>query len=99
MNPGQRADPALHRLNVGGDILGPRQTNNRLRQRQRILGAVVDFPCEQILTLLGALALGDVNRYAADADDPAALVDGRRRRPDAPAHLAVRSNDSKFGLV
>ena len=91
MHPRQRIDPAFDRLDVGLDVVAARQPHDGLRQRQRILGAVIDFARQQVLAFLGMLALGDVDGDAADAHDAAALVDGGRRRADAPADLAVRA--------
>ena len=84
---------------IGLDGFAARQPHDRLRQRQRVLGAVIDFARQQGLALFGALAFGDVDGDAADADHAAALVDGRRRRPDAPANFAVRPADPEFRLV
>ena len=99
VHPRQRVDPAFDRADVGLDVVAARQPDDGLRQRQRVLGAVIDFPRQQVLALLGLLALGDVDGDAADADDAAALVGGRRRRADAPAHLAVGPDDAEFRFV
>ncbi len=97
--PRQRIDPALDRANVGRHVFAARQPDDGLRQRQRILGAVIDFPGQQVLTFFGLLALGDVNGDAADANHAAVLVGARGRRSDAPAYLATRPDDPEFRLV
>ena len=61
---------------------------------------MVDLAREQRLALLGFLALGDVHRDAADPHDLAAdVVEARRRRARAPAHLAVGTPHAKLGLM
>src|ERR1700716_660942 len=99
MHPRQGADPALHRLNVSLDVFASREPDNGLRKRQRILGAVIDFPGQQALAFFRPLPFGDVNGDAADADPAAALVDRSGGGADAPANLAVRPNDSKLRFI
>ena len=99
VHPRQRVDPPFDRTDIGLHVLAARQPDDGLRQRQRVLGAVIDLPRQQVLPLLGLLALGDIDGDAADADDVAALVGARRRRAGAPAHLAVRPDDAEFRLV
>ena len=99
VHPRQRVDPSFDRTDVGLHVLAARQPDDGLRQRQRVLGAVIDLPRQQVLPLLGLLALGDIDGDAADADDAAALVGARRRRTRAPAHLAVRPDDAEFRFV
>ena len=99
MHPRQRPDPAFHRLHVGLGAFAARQPDNRLGQRQRILGAVIDLAGEQILPLFRPLAFGDVDGHAADADHAAGLVGGGGSRAEQPANFAVRANDAEFGFV
>src|SRR5260370_23358309 len=99
MDPRESIDPPFHRLNVGFDVVAPRQPNNGLRQRQRILGAMIDFPGQQTLTFFRLLPFSDFNGDTADTRDTAALVERSRGRADAPAHLAVRSIDSKLRFI
>ncbi|OIQ62955.1 hypothetical protein GALL_555100 [mine drainage metagenome] len=99
MHTGQRADPSLHRLYVSLNAFAPGQPDNRLRQRQRILRAMIDFPGQKILSFLRPLSFSNVDGDPADAYDAAGLVDGRGRRADAPANLTVGPDDSKLGFV
>src|SRR5882672_6398029 len=99
MNPCKRTDAALYSLYVRANIMCTRQSNNRLRQRQSIFRAVVDFPGQQILAFFGAFAFGDVHGDATDTEDAAALVEGRSRCPDAPAYLAIGPGDPKFRFM
>src|SRR5262249_42442397 len=50
------------------------------------------------LALLGLLALGDVDRHAADAHDVIGGIDAGDRGANAPAGLAVRAAHPEFGL-
>src|SRR6266404_5524888 len=84
MHPRKRVDPTFHRLNVGFYVFPARQSNDGLRQCQRILGAMIDLAGQQILTFFRLLALGDVNGDAADPHDTAAVVDRCRGGADAP---------------
>ena len=59
---------------------------------------MVDLTCQQHLALFRFLAIGDVDRHAADADDIVGNVDACDRGSDAPAHLAVRAAYAKFAL-
>src|SRR6266404_7379876 len=99
MHPRKRVDPTFHRLNVGFYVFPARQSNDGLRQCQRILGAMIDLAGQQILTFFRLLALGDVNGDAADPHDTAAVVDRCRGGADAPADIAVRPFDPEFGFV
>src|SRR5215470_6931246 len=99
MDARERTDAAFHGFYVGIDSVGMRQPNDRLGERQSVLGTVVDFADEQVLALFGALALGDVYGDTADADHAAGIVGGRRGRRDTPAQLAVRPNDAEFRLI
>src|SRR5258708_21492362 len=99
MYPRQRIDPPFHRADVSLDVLAAGQPDDGLRQRQRILGAVIDFPCQEILPLFGALALCDVDGDAADAYHTTALVDGCGRCADTPANLAARPHDAELRLI
>src|SRR5712672_3970204 len=60
---------------------------------------MIDFPGQEILTFFGTLAFGNIYRDAADTDNVTAFVDGRSRRPNAPAYLAIRPIDSKFRFI
>jgi hypothetical protein len=53
---------------------------------------------EQRLAFLGLLAVGDVDRDAADPRDPSGGIDARRRGPEAPADLAVGALDAELAL-
>ncbi len=99
VHPRQRVDPPFDRTDIGLHVLAARQPDDGLRQRQRVLGTVVDLPRQQVLPLLGLFALGDIDGDAADADNTAALVGGCRRRARAPAHLAIRPDDAEFRFV
>src|SRR5258708_40329398 len=99
MHPRKRIDPTFDRLNVGLDVSPPRQSNDGLRELQRILGAMIDFSGKQILAFFRLLPFGDVNGDAADTHDTAAVVDRCRGGADAPADLAVRPLDPEFGFV
>src|SRR5438477_13197207 len=99
MDPRQRADAPLYRLHVGLDVVAPGQPDDRLCQRQRIFGAMVDFAGQKILPFFSTLALGDVDGDPADADNAARLVESRGRGAEAPADLAVGANNPKFGFV
>src|SRR5258705_10395157 len=99
MHPCKRIDPTFDRLNVGLDVFAPRQSNDGLRERQRILGAMIDLAGQQILTFFRLLPFGDVNGDAADTHDPAAVVDRCRGGADAPADLAVRPLDPELGFI
>ena len=95
----KRVDPSFDRPDIGLHVLAARQPDDGLGQRQRVLGAMIDLPRQQVLPLLGLLALGDVDGDTADADHAAALVGARRRRAHAPPHLAVWPPDTEFRLV
>ena len=99
MHPRKRVDPSLNRPDVALHVFAARQPDDGLRQRQRVLGAVIDLPRQQCLSLFGLLALGDVDGDAADADDTAGLVEGGGRRADAPAHLTVGADDPELRLI
>ena len=99
MNARECIDPSLDRADVTLDVFAARQTDDGLRQRQCVLGAVVNFAGQQVLTFFGLFAFGNVYGHAADTDDTPFLVDARRRRAGAPAYLAVRPNDSKLRFV
>ena len=60
---------------------------------------MIDFPGQQILAFFSLLALGDIDRNSADAHYTAALIEGCRGRPNAPANPAVRPNDAEFSFV
>ena len=99
MNPGEGVDASLNRLNIGFDISGARQSNDRLGKRQRILGAVIDLPGQQILTLFRAFAFGNIDRHAADTDHAAILVDAsprlfRRTSEVSPSGRLMRNSAS-----
>ena len=99
MDPRQRADPAFYRLHIGFDAFAAREPDDRLSQRQRILGAVIDFAGKQALPLLGPLALGDIDGDAADADDAAGLVEVAAAVPNSQRISPSGRHDTKFGLV
>src|SRR5229473_4216119 len=99
MHPRTRIDPPFDGLNVSLDVVAARQSNDGLRERQRILGAMIDLAGQQILTFFRLLPFGDVNGDAADAHDAAAVVDRCRGSADAPADLAVRPPDPEFGFI
>src|SRR5260370_5451104 len=99
MHPRKRIDPPLHRLNVSLDVFAARHWNDGLRERQRILGAMIDLPGQQVLAFFRLLAFGDVNGDAADPDHTAAVVDRCRGGADAPADLAVWPLDPEFGFI
>src|SRR4029077_993229 len=54
---------------------------------------------QKILPFFGALAVRYIDRDAAHPYDTAGPVDGCRCCPEAPANLAVRANDAKFGFM
>src|SRR5258708_25650171 len=89
MHPRKRIDPTFDRLIVGLDVFTPRQSNDGLRERQRILGAMIDFAGQQILAFFRLLPFGDVNGDTADTHDTAAVVDRFGGGADAPTDLAV----------
>src|SRR3984885_528017 len=95
----QRSDAAFDRLHIGLGAFAAREPDDRLGQRQRILGAVIDLTGQQILPLFRPFAFGYIDGHATDADDPAGLVDGGGCRAEQPANFAVRANDAKFGFV
>src|SRR3984885_518469 len=95
----QRSDAAFDRLHVGLGAFAAREPDDRLGQRQRILGAVIDLTGQQILPLFRPFAFGYIDGHATDADDPAGLVDGGGGRAEQPANFAVRANDAKLGFV
>ncbi len=99
MHARQRIDASFDGVHIGLDLVGAGEAHDRLRQRQRILGAMIDFPCQQVLPFLGALAFGDVHGDAADAHDAAAVVHRRRRRADAPADLSIGPDNTELGLI
>lgn len=95
----QRIDAPFHRIDVVLDFIGTGEPHDRLRQRQRVLGAMIDLARQQILPLFRALAFGDVDGDAAHAHHAAALVDRRGCRADAPAHLAIGPVDAKLAFI
>jgi hypothetical protein len=99
VHPRQRPDPAFHCLHVGLGAFAAGQPDNRLGQRQRILGTVIDLAREQVLPLFRPLAFGDVDGHAADADHAAGLVGAGGCRAEQPANFAVRANDTKLRFI
>ena len=77
-------------VGVVGDAAGLGQSHDRLHDRHRVLGAVIDLARQQRLPLLGILALGDVHGHAADAHDLAGLS---RVAAAVPTHQRI----SPFG--
>jgi len=74
------------------------EADDRLDDRQRVPGPMIHLPHQESLALLGALAIGDVDGHAAEADHPPGRIDAGRGSPDAPARLPVRTMDAKLGL-
>src|ERR1700737_4051656 len=99
MHPRESTDPPFHGLNVSLDVIASREPNDRLRKRQRILRAVIDFPSQQILTVFRPAPFRDIKGDTADAHQTAAPVKGCSGRANAPASLAVRPIDSKLCLI
>ena len=56
---------------------------------KRILGAMIGFTREQVLWVLGALPIGDVDRHPPETHDPSTAIDGRRHRPNTPTQFLV----------
>src|SRR3954470_6710976 len=99
MRARQRLDAAFDDRNISRDAASLGQSHDRLHDRHRVLGAVIDLAREQRLALLGFLALGNVHRDAADAHDFPVAVLGCGRRAGAPAHLAVGTPYAILSLV
>src|SRR5215831_10620545 len=96
MRARQRTDPSFNGADIVLQTAGACQPHDGLRQRQRVLGAMVNFPGQKILSFLRASAFGDVDGDSAQTHHAAALVDRCGRRASAPALLAVRPDDAKL---
>src|SRR3954454_17001625 len=96
---GQGLDAPLDGGDEGLARVRTRQPQDRLHDRQDVPRAVVDLPRQEGLTLLGPLALGDVQGDPAHPDDAAVPVHRRRGPADTPAQLAARTHDPELRVA
>src|SRR5579862_4588494 len=99
MRPRQSFDSAIDCLHVVVDTSCARQPDNRLNDGKGVTRPVVDLARKQNLTRLCFLAIGDVDRDAADPHHAAASIDARRRRTGAPTQFAAWTSDAKLDLL
>src|SRR5688572_21501129 len=98
MDAGQRVDAPFDRARVIGGIDVAREPHDRLHQRERVLGAMIDFARKQRLAFLGCFAVGDVDGNTAHPDECAGRVMRRRGTRQAPANFAIWPPRTVFHL-
>ena len=95
----QGFDAALDGLHVIFHAFCARKPDNGLNDGQRIARSMIDLTRKQDLTLVGFLAIGDIDGDAVDTHDLACIVDAGSRRSDAPAHIAIGPHHTELNLL